>query len=145
MNNRVLVLSFEFLLSLLKYQQIQAGGQASCMICKAALFSGLEERPTDNCIPACTRPPHMAAMWSSQLQTELCPPPHMLSRAQGVESFVDDNRPWRTPYPVHIQVEMPAPSSFQSKHMGCVSTPGFSLSLCYEYPKFFMSPTFLSS
>lgn len=52
-------------------KSIQAG-QVSCMICKAEILSGLEERPMDSCNPACTRPPHMAAMQSCPLRKQHC-------------------------------------------------------------------------
>ena len=67
----------------------------------------------------------------SWLQPALCPPPYALTRAQAFESSVHHSGPWSPPHPDHVQGEKPDPSTFQPKLMGCVCTPGFSLSLCY--------------
>ena len=102
-----------------------SGRQASPISCKAAHFSRLEERPINNCIPACTRPPRTAAVQLpsvSWLQPALHPPPHALTRSQAFESSVYHSSPWSPPHPGHVQGEKPDWSTFQPKLMGWVCT-----------------------
>lgn len=71
------------------------------MSCKAAHFSRLEERHIDNCLPACTRPPRMAAVQSCLLYhgcKQLCV--LLLMCSPGFKSLnppCNTAAPWSTP------------------------------------------------